>query len=283
MSLNDSDLHATSLEIIEYVRSRVEMIRKGQVPFHELVETRQLTKERYADENLAHVQVAKKIEQRTGKAPALGTRISFIYTTGHSKIKAYEAAELPEYILQKGLVPDYQRMIEKLRKQIVAIFDIIIKGGESPEPGVAPLGNPPVHFKQDPYERMFGETNHVTRKCLLEIDPIYGFTTQRYYCRVCNAPSTTIICRKCQSYDAFDQVESKLNTKISIVSAALERANSVCRGCLSIETNDIHCSNEKCKSYFPRVGQFYALKKLEQESQQLADERATIIDIEDLF
>ncbi|CAI2375632.1 unnamed protein product [Moneuplotes crassus] len=76
----------------------------------------------------AHAELAQKMMKREEtQAPVIGERIAFVMTKKSKKSKAYEKAEDPLVVLEKGIAIDYDEYLEKqLKKPLLRVFTPIL-------------------------------------------------------------------------------------------------------------------------------------------------------------
>jgi len=228
-------LHDASLEAAKYVRKEIEKLRDGQIPYHQLIQTRQYSNSNYATDNLPHVQVIKKLKRRGEPVPQLGDRVPFIIVSGRKGIKRYQSAEDPDFALRNNLQPDLKYIEDlKVRGPIQRFSDIL------------PLG-------EKLREIMFGSQTRIQRSNLLEDDDIMGFVKPLLDCEMCGKTSFDMICRVCvigMDVVAYEKRKSLQRSQLENVYG--ERLKT-CRACMSIrEDEEVICGNTDCKEFFPR-------------------------------
>jgi len=224
---------------VEYVAQLVRRILTKGVPFHELIQARKLTSSNYTNENMAHLQVARKQEAR-GKPPAvLGTRIPFIIVTGRAGIKRYQAAEDPDYALEHGLQPDLRYIIDTKIYKPIARFCKWFNDPELDEPGEG---------EGDRLMReMFGTGYRVHKSNLLEDDEIAKYVKPRVPCMVCGDDSFELLCGQCRGDANFWEIFRKRAEQRTELETAYEARLRVCRACMHIQPHEeVLCSNSSC-------------------------------------
>ncbi len=109
-------------ELLEFVQARLEVLKKREVPLHELVVTQILSRELNRFSFLSPIAVAARQLQQEGKEPKRGQRIRFIYTGRGPGVHAWN--------LSGGLdlhtidVPKYKELIFRAVYEVLQPFGI---------------------------------------------------------------------------------------------------------------------------------------------------------------
>lgn len=116
-----------------FVKEKCMELVDGKVSMSQLTVTKSLRAD-YADPSrIAHKALADRITARDpGNAPAAGDRIGYVYIAPKagqeaSKLQG-DRIEIPQYIREHGLVPDYQHYIEhQLQNPISQAFGLLLE------------------------------------------------------------------------------------------------------------------------------------------------------------
>jgi DNA polymerase delta subunit 1 len=96
----------------EYAHEIITNLLSGSVPIEELYLSKQL-RTGYKNQNLVHVQVAKKMKERSpGSEPQSGDRVRYVILEGPKKSRLYEKGEDPVYAVENKLKIDYRYYFE---------------------------------------------------------------------------------------------------------------------------------------------------------------------------
>jgi len=117
--LNGNDI-TTALQV---ARDAKQELLNGQVPMEMLYLSKAL-RSGYKSENLAHVQVVKKMRERApGSEPQQGDRVRYVIVQGPKKSKLYERSEDPEYVKANNIPLDYKYYFEN--QMLTPIMDML--------------------------------------------------------------------------------------------------------------------------------------------------------------
>jgi len=98
-----------AVKAVAFVKQRIQEVRRGEVPLEKLVLTKSLRSGYKNPKQIAHKVLADRIGKRDpGNKPKPGDRIQFAYICGNKKQLQGEKIETPEFMKEKGLVPDYE-------------------------------------------------------------------------------------------------------------------------------------------------------------------------------
>ena len=113
------------MEARRVARLHVENLLSGQVDLDKLVVSKSL-REKYASENLPHVFLAKKLEQRNpGSGPKSPERVPYLFIDSNDK-EQFKRAEDPEYVKQNKLKVDYLYYFEhQFKNPLESLFELI--------------------------------------------------------------------------------------------------------------------------------------------------------------
>jgi len=116
------------LRAVEFVRQRLNDVREGRTPLEKLIITKSLRSGYKNPLQIAHKVLAERIGKRDqGNKPKPGDRVKFVYIQTKIKGLQGERIETPEYIKEKGLLPDYEHYItNQLMKPIEQVIELIL-------------------------------------------------------------------------------------------------------------------------------------------------------------
>jgi DNA polymerase elongation subunit (family B) len=119
-----------AIKAVEYVKKCIHEVRRGEVPIEKLILTKALRSGYKKPQQIAHKVLAIRIGKRDpGNKPKPGDRIRFIYVqTKHTKKQLQgEKIETPEFMKEKGLLPDYEHYISnQLMKPIEQVIELVL-------------------------------------------------------------------------------------------------------------------------------------------------------------
>jgi hypothetical protein len=241
------------LSAVEFVRKEVDNILDGNVPFHELIQTRQLAKKHYATP-VPHMVLNEKMRRRGYRTRELGERISFIVVTGRSERSFAQSAEDPDFALEHNLLPDYEYVVEKKIQKPIERFTKFMENGD------------------DYNRRMFMGRRKRQKHNLLDDDPILRIVRRAVPCMVCKKPGPNPVCEPCRPFANWQAMLNTERADLEKEEADLEQALKTCRACTGVNPGEtIDCDNGTCKSYFPRrAGEFKVMRRKER-MQTLVD------------
>lgn len=251
--LGEGSTQEREMSAVEFVRKEVDEILKGNVPFHELIQTRQLAKKHYANP-VPHMVLNEKMRRRGFRVRELGERISFVVVTGRNNRSFAESAEDPDFALEQNLLPDYEYVVEKKIQKPIERFTQFMEHG------------------QEYNRRMFHGRRLRQRQNLLDDDPILRIVKRCVPCMVCGKPSTSPVCEPCKPNADWQAMLNREKEDLDKEEADLEQALKTCRACTGVNPGEvIDCDNGTCKSYFPRrAGEFKVIRRKER-MQTLVD------------
>lgn len=239
---------------VEFVRKEVDEILNGNVPFHELIQTRQLAKKHYATP-VPHMVLNEKMRRRGYRTRELGERISFIVVTGRSERSFAESAEDPDFALEHNLLPDYEYVVEKKIQKPIERFTQFMSNG-------------------DEYNRkMFQGRRKRQKHNLLDDDPVLRIMKRAVPCMVCGKPGVNPVCEPCRPKANWQEMINVENTGLALEETNLEQALKTCRACTGVNVGEaIDCDNGTCKSYYPRRGGEFKVARRKERIQTLIDQ-----------
>ena len=227
---------------VEYARAQVEKVDRGEVPFHQLVQARQLSKRTY-NVPLPHTELCEKKRKRGEEVPELGTRIPFVVVTGRQDRKFYQSVEDPDYALEHNLQLDHHYVIEKKIMTPIKRFTSVM----------------PNTVRLD--EGIFGGLKGRHRENILEDDPVFRMVQIMQPCAGCGENTPDVLCARCSGEANWEELWRREHTKRSEIAVELEKALKTCRACMAIdETEEVICGNTSCPEYFPRKRAEFDLK-----------------------
>jgi DNA polymerase elongation subunit (family B) len=117
-----------AIKAVDFVKKRIQEVRRGEVALDKLVLTKSLRSGYKNPKQIAHKVLAERIGKRDpGNKPKPGDRIQFAYICGSKKQLQGEKIETPEFMKEKGLVPDYEHYItNQLMKPIEQVIELVL-------------------------------------------------------------------------------------------------------------------------------------------------------------
>jgi len=117
------------IQAVEFVKQRIHEVRQGTIPLEKLILTKSLRSGYKNPLQIAHKVLAERIGKRDpGNKPKPGDRIRFAYICGNKKDLQGEKIETPEFIKEKGLVPDYEHYItNQLMNPIEQVIELLLE------------------------------------------------------------------------------------------------------------------------------------------------------------
>jgi uracil-DNA glycosylase family 4 len=241
------------LAAANYVAGAVYKVLCGDVRFHELIQSRQLSKKKYETQT-PHVVLSEKMQKRGYRPRELGERVNFIVVTGRKTRTFSESVEDPDYAMEHDLAPDYHYIVEKKIQTPVERFTACMPNGEK-------------------YNKiMFGRNIKRQRENLLDDDPMFKHVRSCIPCMVCGAPNLTAVCQECKPTADWRKLLQEERAKLDSDQTGYDKAMKHCRGCTGVGPEEgIDCDNGNCSEYFPRRRGEYDIKKRNNTIQVLQD------------
>jgi DNA polymerase elongation subunit (family B) len=117
------------IQAVEFVKQRIHEVRQGTIPLEKLILTKSLRSGYKNPLQIAHKVLAERIGKRDpGNKPKPGDRIRFAYICGNKKDLQGEKIETPEFIKERGLVPDYEHYItNQLMNPIEQVIELLLE------------------------------------------------------------------------------------------------------------------------------------------------------------
>ncbi len=114
---------------MEFAREQLRLVMSGKVDIKEFILSKTL-RVGYKNDNLPHLQVARKIEDRNGpgSGPKSGDRVPFVFVqTKGKKDLGSTKAEDPAYVTEQGLKIDLLYYLKhQLESPVVSLFELIV-------------------------------------------------------------------------------------------------------------------------------------------------------------
>lgn len=126
--LIDILMKGDAMKAVDFVKQRIQEVRRGEVALDKLVLTKSLRSGYKNPKQIAHKVLAERIGKRDpGNKPKPGDRIQFAYICGSKKQLQGEKIETPEFMKEKGLAPDYEHYItNQLMKPIEQVIELVL-------------------------------------------------------------------------------------------------------------------------------------------------------------
>jgi DNA polymerase elongation subunit (family B) len=114
---------------IDFIKEQARKLLSGEVPISDLILSKGVSREYYANQKQEHLTVIKKLEERGLPAPGMGDRVCFVYTkmpmdpeTRKPRL-GYEIADDPEWVVKNEIPIDYVYYLEhKFIKPVVSVL-----------------------------------------------------------------------------------------------------------------------------------------------------------------
>ena len=114
---------------IEFIRAQGNALLNGDVPDSDLILSKCISREYYANQKQEHLTVVKKLDERGLATPNVGDRVCFVYTKmpmdpdTRKPRKGYEIADDPEWVIKNEIPIDYVYYFEhKFIKPVVNVL-----------------------------------------------------------------------------------------------------------------------------------------------------------------
>ena len=115
---------------VEFLKQALQNLVEEKYPLDKLIITKSLRGNYKNPKQIAHKVLADRIEERDpGNKPSVGDRIPFVYIKNPNKRALQgEKIEIPSYIVENGLKPDYSHYItNQIMKPVLQLFGLVIK------------------------------------------------------------------------------------------------------------------------------------------------------------
>jgi hypothetical protein len=256
--LNEEDSYPVIMQkLVEYTRAQVEKVLDGNVPFHEMLQARQLSKKNYASK-LPVTELREKKRKRGEPVPQVGDRVNFVAITGSDDRLFCESVEDPDYVLEHDQRLDYMYVIRKKIEAPLKRFTSKMPNGDQLD------------------QAIFGNLKKRHRRNLQEDDPLAAFVRKLYPCAQCGRNSPTLVCSECGPSAQWDNIRAFEMAKRQTIDDRYNQALQTCRTCMSIgDTEEVVCGNVSCAEYFPRRGSFFERKNQDARMEELTKLRSS--------
>jgi len=224
---------------IDYVKGIIAQLLQGNIDLSMLVISKSLGKganaEDYKMQNVAHVQLAKKMAKRDpSTAPGAGDRVPYVITTGAKNVKQYERAEDPLYVLEHDLNIDATHYIEhQLHQPLMRIFEPIMPDAQS------------MLFAGD-------HTRKVTQSSSAA-NAMSQFIKKSIRCMGCKAViKSGCLCKHCEESKALEVIDEKTQ-EVREKEQEYARLWTQCQRCQGSLHQEVICSNRDCDIFYRRT------------------------------
>ena len=115
---------------VAFLREALQKLVEEKYPIEKLIITKSLRGNYKNPKQIAHKVLADRIGERDpGNKPSVGDRIPFVYIKNENKRALQgEKIEIPGYIVENGLKPDYSHYItNQIMKPVLQVFGLVIK------------------------------------------------------------------------------------------------------------------------------------------------------------
>ncbi|KAA6361977.1 MAG: putative DNA polymerase delta catalytic subunit, partial [Streblomastix strix] len=115
----------------DFAKQMISDLLQNKMDMSFLVISKQITRpiESYTNAQ-PHVELAKKLEQRTGIKPQMGERVFYVITERGKDARAYEKAEDPQFAMEQGLSIDTNYYLsQQLEKPLLRLFTPVMGSG----------------------------------------------------------------------------------------------------------------------------------------------------------
>jgi len=228
---------------LTYAQAQIRRLLEGQVDFHDLVISGQLSKY-FADYKTpqSHAYVRELMEKRNpGTGPKIGDRVPYVLIARDKKAKRYECAEDPMYAMEHELPINTSYYLEnQMLKPLKRIFKPVYKDAES--------------------RLMHGEhTRHIVKHISLEAHTIGTFFAPRATCKACGISLTSesachpdgLLCTACEPERLPTYMRALGHLQATQVSYARIWTN--CQDCQGSRYKEVICTAQECPVFFKRM------------------------------
>ena len=289
------------IESINYLKKKIEKVRKGNINISKLIITKQYG-DNYKTNKQSHLALIKKMKIRGDLIPEVGTRIPYVLITSY-KSKNYQKIDDPVYVIENNLQIDYESYVRKIFKALTRFtnqfIDSPLLSDNIPNFKNAKDSNEKAKIinkyifgyiknetKKDLPNRLFQNERHNQKINIDKSMPFYDFIIKEKNCMSCDKifkygseNSNQKLCNNCQKNNVnLSELLNNEKIKLDNLKKEKERILKICRICFRIdhvpEYVEIKCNNFLClKNYSNKTNAEINVKKSEQK----------IIDIEDLI
>ncbi len=245
------DKEGRELCAAKFARKAIDRVDRMDVPMHELIQSRQLSKKHY-NTQVPHMTLNEKMRRRGYRPKELGERINFIRVTGRYNRSFSDSVEDPDEVMRRGLTPDFNYIVEKKMEKPLRRFTSFMPKGAK-------------------YNRLMFENRRIKQKQnILEDDPIFSLVQRCTPCIACGNPTVKPVCGNCRPNVDWQALKAAETVKLRKEEVDYETALKICRRCTGVGEGDaIDCDNGNCPSYYPRRGGEFALEKRNATLQDL--------------
>lgn len=108
----------------EYAEHEMNELLHGQYPVEDLIVSRSISRkpDAYANQNVPHLVLGRRQEERTGVRLAVGDRVAFVFIKGTGK--QYELVEDPGFVTQDQIDGNYY-FLHQIRSSLTEILGLI--------------------------------------------------------------------------------------------------------------------------------------------------------------
>lgn len=234
-------------EAIDYVRSVVADLWRGEIDIRQLVISKALGKKGEEDyaAKAAHVELAEKLRKRDPQsAPRVGDRVSYVVIAGSAGAKVYERAEDPRYAVANELPIDAEYYIEQQLKQpLLRIFEPVAGGDVSKM--TAKLFTSGVQQRKQ------------TGPSASAKGGLGAFVKRGEKCLVCRANVQGMVpfCKGCETTPAAESTKASKASQGAELRARHLHLLETCQACVGPEQGEVYerCANVNCPIFFERA------------------------------
>eukprot|EP00746_Dinoflagellata_sp_MGD_P000697 gnl/MRDRNA2_/MRDRNA2_101258_c0_seq1.p1 gnl/MRDRNA2_/MRDRNA2_101258_c0~~gnl/MRDRNA2_/MRDRNA2_101258_c0_seq1.p1 ORF type:complete len:1045 (+),score=202.18 gnl/MRDRNA2_/MRDRNA2_101258_c0_seq1:77-3211(+) len=224
---------------IDYIKGIISQLLQNNIDLSMLVISKSLGKggdaSDYKNENVAHVQLAKKMAKRDpSTAPGAGDRVPYVIVTGAKNQKQYERAEDPLYVLQNDLSVDAGHYIEhQLHQPLMRIFENILPDAES------------ILFAGD-HTRKVSQVSSAS-------SAMSKFIKKSIRCMGCKAViKSGCLCQHCAESKGLEVIDEKVQ-EVRAKEQEYARLWTQCQRCQGSQHEEVICSNRDCDIFYRRA------------------------------
>jgi len=236
----------------EYVRETISALLQNKIDLSMLVITKAYTKHDY-DNKQAHVELARRMEKRSGTAAALGDRIAYVIVKGRGDSKAYEKSEDPIFVLENNIPIDTKYYLDnQLANPLGRIFE-------------------PILGEKKANSLLAGDHTRSISVAAPTMGGLMKFTKKTQTCMGCKKPlvgkqeMSGAVCENCRP--RIGELYTRQVRKVGELEVRFGRLWTQCQRCQGSMHTEVLCQSRDCPIFYMRMK---ARKEVEEGSKELS-------------
>lgn len=236
----------------EYVRETISALLQNKIDLSMLVITKAYTKHEY-DSKQAHVELAKRMEKRSGTAAALGDRIAYVIVKGRGDSKNYEKSEDPIFVLENNIPIDTKYYLDnQLANPLGRIFE-------------------PILGEKKANSLLAGDHTRSISVAAPTMGGLMKFTKKTQTCMGCKKPlvgkqeMNGAVCENCRP--RIGELYTRQVRRVGELEVRFGRLWTQCQRCQGSMHTEVLCQSRDCPIFYMRMK---ARKEVEEGAKELA-------------